>query len=725
MAEEVGSAYVRLMPSLRGFAAEAQRMLSSEMDGVAVTVGREIGEDLADGIGDGAEEARGSLRGLTTALAGLAAGAPAVAAVGAGFMAVVAGAAAAGIAVKAFSAAVGPQMDAVTEATEAAEAAEAAHEKAALKAAQAQALKAKGGDAYKAAVKEAEAATKAATEADAAYERQLAALPAPTREMATALKGLKDDHSAWSDSLAGTTMPVFTKGIRILRDLLPTLTPFVKAAASAFSGFLDGVAKGVKSAGFKQWAADMAAAAGPALTRFLEVIKNLAIGFAGLLQAFLPTSAGVTGGLVGMTAAFADWATGLKDSAGFAQFLQMARDGGATIVNLVVALGQLLVAVAPLLGAFTILVSLFASVVSGVPTPVLTVLAAVLVGIKAGMMGYAAGAAIVTAANRVMASSTYMAIAGWARMMAVGIMAYLRTGAAAVLSAATTAAAWTGSALAAIGTWIAAVLRAAAMAVAQFALMAARAIVWAAIMAAQWLIAMGPIGWIIAAVIALAALIIANWDKIKEFTGRAWDWIWSKVSGLVQRLVAWIANLPIVRFFVQHWDRIKEGTSRKVGELVAFVRGLPGRLMSALGNLGGLLVDKGMDIVRGLWEGIQSMGAWLARTLTGWAKRLIPGPIAKALGISSPSKLMADEIGRWIPPGIYVGVEDNLGAVSAASQMAAAAALPNRPGTGTTAPAGTTVVIDGTGMSPALLEWLRNSVRVLGGGNVQLALGQN
>lgn len=524
------------------------------------SAGNRLGDAFGGGVAQGADEASARLLGVGKVIMGLSVAPPVVAAITTALGSLAAGAVAAGIAVKAFSLAAKPQMEAVEEVTTAAEAAEKAHEQAALKAAAAQKLKAQGGDAYKKAQQEATAATDAAKEADAAYQQQLDQLPGPTREYAVALKGLKDDHQKWSDSLASTTMPVFTKGIQILRDLLPSLTPFVQGAAQAFGGFLDEVARGVQSAGFKEWAADMGEAAGPALKNFLDVIKNLAVGFGGLLQAFLPTSSGVTGGLVDMSAAFRDWATSLKGSEGFDQFIEMARNGGGAIINLGKALGNLLVAAAPLFGTFGLIANALAEVINNTPTPVLTALAYAITGVVLAAKAWAIGSAAVTTANRLMASSTYTAIAGWARMTAAGLAAYARLGAAAVASAARTAAAWIGSALASMGTFLASLLRTAATAAATFAMMAARAMAMAVRMAASWVIAMGPVGWVIAAVVALVALIIANWDKVKQWTAAAWDWVWGKVKAVAQWLLDLFMNWTLIGLIIKHWDTIKSAT---------------------------------------------------------------------------------------------------------------------------------------------------------------------
>ncbi|MFD7516093.1 phage tail tape measure protein [Streptomyces niveus] len=258
-------------------------------------------------------------------------------------------------------------------------------------------------------------------------------------------------------------------------------------------------------------------------------------------------------------------------------------------------------------------------------------------------------------------------------------------------------------------------------------LMGLQSMVQAARMAAAWVIAMGPVGWIIATVIALAALIWANWDKIKKATGVVWDWIWSKIKGIGSTILGYIKSIPLVSLFLNHWDKIKSGTVNKVLGFISYVREIPGRIKSAFGSLGSLLYNQGRNVVQGLWNGIKGMGGWLRGQLISFAKSQIPGPIAKALGISSPSKLMADEIGHWIPAGIGMGVEANLGAVTDATQYAAAAVLP--PGTGqafhgAAASTSPTVVIDGTAMPRALLEWLRGAVRTEGQGSAQVLLGQ-
>jgi hypothetical protein len=97
---------------------------------------------------------------------------------------------------------------------------------------------------------------------------------------------------------------------------------------------------------------------------------------------------------------------------------------------------------------------------------------------------------------------------------------------------------------------------------------------------------------------------------------------------------------------------------------------LPG-LFSQIGNwllnsvswIGGSMYDIGYNIVVGLWNGISSLANWLGGAVWDFARSIWQG-FASGLGIGSPSKVMADEVGRWIPAGIAMGMEQNRGAIA-------------------------------------------------------------
>lgn len=147
-------------------------------------------------------------------------------------------------------------------------------------------------------------------------------------------------------------------------------------------------------------------------------------------------------------------------------------------------------------------------------------------------------------------------------------------------------------------------VRATARVVAQIALQVARwvflgvqALLQAAKVAVAWLISLGPIALVGAAVVALVALIVLNWDKVTAAFAAAFDWLkrnWPLVLAILAGPIG-IAVLLIVR----HWDTIKakgaaalqwirdKATGAKdwlvarFNDVVGFFTGLPGRLARA------------------------------------------------------------------------------------------------------------------------------------------------
>ncbi|MFF5001697.1 hypothetical protein ACFY3G_02620 [Streptomyces phaeochromogenes] len=133
--------------------------------------------------------------------------APAAVPAAASLLPIAAGAGTVAIATLAMTAALVPQIGALSEAAE--------KEKA-----------------YEEAVAKSGARSQDAVAAHTAYVETIAKLPPETREAAAALGILKDSYKQWSDGLAGDTMAPVTKGIAILNGLLPKTTGLVKVTAA-------------------------------------------------------------------------------------------------------------------------------------------------------------------------------------------------------------------------------------------------------------------------------------------------------------------------------------------------------------------------------------------------------------------------------------------------------------------------------------------------------------
>ena len=94
------------------------------------------------------------------------------------------------------------------------------------------------------------------------------------------------------------------------------------------------------------------------------------------------------------------------------------------------------------------------------------------------------------------------------------------------------------------------------------------------------------------------------------------------------------------------WDNIKE----KCAPIIDNIR-------DKFKELKGKLKEVGKDIVKGLWNGINSKVQWIKDKISGWCGK-IGGAIKDFFGIASPSKLMA-EYGKYIDEGLASGIEKN------------------------------------------------------------------
>ena len=97
-------------------------------------------------------------------------------------------------------------------------------------------------------------------------------------------------------------------------------------------------------------------------------------------------------------------------------------------------------------------------------------------------------------------------------------------------------------------------------------------------------------------------------------------------------------------------------SSGMASEAAAAARGFASGILNGMRSLPGMMRDIGSNIVSGIGSGISSGWKWLQDTVSSLASGLFEAA-KRALGINSPSKVFAEEVGQWIPPGIGEGVE--------------------------------------------------------------------
>lgn len=261
--------------------------------------------------------------------------------------------------------------------------------------------------------------------------------------------------------------------------------------------------------------------------------------------------------------------------------------------------------------------------------------------------------------------------------------------------------------------------------------------------AAQWLLnaalTANPIGIVIVLIAALVAGVIIAYKKSDKFRAvvqaamkgvvRAFGWLWDKakevwrwLGGAFSKAKDYI-TAPIrigIRKAIDHFRTM----NRKAREI-------PGKIKDAFSKANTLLFNAGKNVVIGLWDGIKGMGSWLWDKVYGFMTSAIPGPVKKALGIASPSKV-GRMLGGYFGQGMGLGIDDERGGVEAAAGRLARAAIPSqtalgaiprqRTGAGAGGGAGAAVSVEFVG-DAAFVDFMRQIVKVKGQGDVQKAFG--
>lgn len=167
---------------------------------------------------------------------------------------------------------------------------------------------------------------------------------------------------------------------------------------------------------------------------------------------------------------------------------------------------------------------------------------------------------------------------------------------------------------------------------------------------------------------------------ISKLPGKIWTWLQNAIS----KVTTWASNIV---------SSAKTAASNFLSNVVSFISQLPGRIATYLSNVisnvvswGGNLVSNarnavsnlvstvvstisslpsrftsiGRNIIQGLINGIGSMIGSLYSSIRNQLSGLVDRA-KSALGIHSPSKVFADEIGANIPEGVAQGIAAHMG----------------------------------------------------------------
>ena len=124
-------------------------------------------------------------------------------------------------------------------------------------------------------------------------------------------------------------------------------------------------------------------------------------------------------------------------------------------------------------------------------------------------------------------------------------------------------------------------------------------------------------------------------STLQQLPGKVWDYL----SQAAQKVVTWGTQLA------------QKGAAAATQLFNSIVNGLS--------SLPSKMAEIGSNIVSGIWNGISSGWNWLTNKVSNLANSLLDAA-KDALGINSPSKEFADEVGRWIMPGVGEGLDKSM-----------------------------------------------------------------
>ena len=161
----------------------------------------------------------------------------------------------------------------------------------------------------------------------------------------------------------------------------------------------------------------------------------------------------------------------------------------------------------------------------------------------------------------------------------------------------------------------------------------------------------------------------AAWEGIKQILSGVWEVIKGIVVGAINIVSSIITNAVnlirsiwdaawngIGRIVSTIWEGIKNGVAAGINTVVGFFRSMGSDIIGVVRGIPGQMISIGRDIVGGIASGIRNAAGAVMDAARSVVNAL-PDFVKSALGIHSPSRVMRDQVGIWIPAGIAAGID--------------------------------------------------------------------
>lgn len=127
------------------------------------------------------------------------------------------------------------------------------------------------------------------------------------------------------------------------------------------------------------------------------------------------------------------------------------------------------------------------------------------------------------------------------------------------------------------------------------------------------------------------------------------------ITGIIGALVGAIPK--IIATGVKLLISIIKNLPQIIAKIITAIPAIIKALIDGFGDYLSDMADIGLNLIKGLWNGIKNAGAWLRDKISGFFGGVVDS-IKDFFGIASPSKLMRDQVGKFIAQGIWVGFNE-------------------------------------------------------------------
>lgn len=146
--------------------------------------------------------------------------------------------------------------------------------------------------------------------------------------------------------------------------------------------------------------------------------------------------------------------------------------------------------------------------------------------------------------------------------------------------------------------------------------------------------------------------------KIGDWGTEVYNKASKAVSDTINNVVNWFKSLPGK---IQEWlnntiNKVKEWGVNLGKKGTEAAKQLKDSIVEGVKSIPKKMESIGKNIVEGIWNGIKNAKDWIVDKIKGFASGVVDG-FKDALGIHSPSRVLADMVGKFIPQGISVGME--------------------------------------------------------------------